>query len=182
MVRGETLTVRPADYEDGVPIGWLILDGLDDAPSGDRGLVDVGDEPVDIGSGIVESAISNGAWLWVADERDGIAGGVRLTGRELTRSRHVGDLVVLVHPTARRRGVGTAMVKAIVEAARQSARFAKLSARVAADDEALRRTLMASGPWALERVEIGALARGAMRVDVQVFGLLVGTVHIRGPQ
>ncbi|MEZ4268599.1 MAG: GNAT family N-acetyltransferase [Myxococcota bacterium] len=157
-----------------MPIGWLILDGLDDAPSGDRGLADVGDEPVDVGSGIVEAAIGNGAWLWVADEHEGIAGGVRVTGRELQRSRHVGDLVVLVHPTARRRGVGTALVKAIVEAARNSSRFSKLSARVAADDEALRRTLMASGPWELERVEIGALARGAARVDVHVFGLQVG--------
>jgi GNAT superfamily N-acetyltransferase len=163
--------VRPADYEDGVPIGWLVLDGLDDAPSADRGVVDVGDEPVEIGSGIVEAAIASGAWLWVADEPDGIAGVVRVTARGLMRSRHVGDVEVLVHPSARRRGVGRELVRAIVDAARASARFAKLAARVAADDEALRRALMAAGPWRLERVETAALGRGVTRVDVEVYGL-----------
>ncbi|MCB9728091.1 MAG: GNAT family N-acetyltransferase [Deltaproteobacteria bacterium] len=173
MVRGSPLRVRAAGYEDGVPIGWLVLDGLDDAPSSDRGPVDVGDEPVDIGTAIVETALARDALLYVAEDEDGVLGAGRVGARELVRSRHVGDLAVLVHPRARRRGVGRALMEALVGGAEASRRFEKLAVRIAADDEALRRTVMGSGAWRLERLEIGALARGERRIDVEVMGLSV---------
>ncbi|MGM0576781.1 MAG: N-acetyltransferase family protein [Myxococcota bacterium] len=167
------MTIRPAELSDAVALGWLLVESLDDAPSADRGPDDFSDDPVEVGSALVERAMRRNHRLLVADVPEGLCGVVRLAPRELLRSRHVADLDLLVHPVARRLGVGSALAGIAVRTAVEAPEVSKLSARVAADDEVLAATLDTSGPWGLERVERAALSRDARLVDVEIRSLWV---------
>ncbi len=170
------IAVRPATSLDCFAVGCLLMESIESAPSADRGPDELPSAELDAGAEVVEPALANGDVLLVAELDGALAGLVWVWPRELARARHVGDLYVLVHPDARGRGIGSALLDAAWLAAGQGGRaLEKLAVRAASDDDALG-CLLAGHGWRLERVERCALARDEGVFDVMVWGRL-----LRGP-
>lgn len=163
--------IHPAEPDDVHALGTLLREGHEDAPSSDRAQRELPEDPFGAGRELVDLVPGGEERVLVAELDEAIAGFAALIERELVRSSHVAELVLLVHPLVRGRGLGARLARAAVEAARLDPGLRKLSARVADDDEALRRSIAAAGPWERERVERGALARGEVDHDLHVHGL-----------
>jgi len=128
---------------------------------------------VEAGRDVLESALAAGDLAWVLETGEQIGGVAIARRRALVRASHVSDVTLLVHPLARQRGGGRMLLRALVEAARWSGDVQKLAIRVTCDDDTLRRTVRGDpdADWVRERVEAGALRRGARVLDVEVWGL-----------
>lgn len=165
------LLIREARLDDAVPLGSLLLEALDEAPSSPVGLADIGQDPLLVGGELVEGGSSPGAVTLIADTPDGVAGVGQLTPRQLFRARHIADLRILVHPEVRRQGIGGALGQALVRRAVAAQGLRKLAGRVAEDDDGLRATLARCGDWRRERVERLALFRDGKLYHCEVWGL-----------
>lgn len=167
---------RQANLGDVAAVGALLHAALPKAPSSPYGRADLPEGEVEAGRDVLESALAAGDLAWVLETGDQIAGVALARHRALARASHVGDVTLLIHPLARGRGGGRLLLAALVEAAQWAPEVHKLAVRIARDDETLRRTLTPTGsteesPWTLERLEVGALRRGALVLDVEVWGL-----------
>ncbi len=168
------MQVRRATLADAAAVGQLHCTSLSMAPSSPVGRGDLPVDPLDAGREHIEPPIARGEIALVLEFSEQIAGIAVVRARELVRAHHVGDLTVLVHPLARGRGGGRQLVSAVIDAATPATWPHKLTVRVAADDEPLRRTLVSTGaPWVRERVEHGALRRGTALFDVERWGLVL---------
>ncbi len=169
------MLARPATLEDVAAVGALICASLSRSPSSAFVRQDFAADEVDVGREVLVSALAAGDLAWVIETGDQIAGVALARGRPLARSAHISDLTLLVHPLARERGCGRLLLREIVADAHRSVDIHKLAMRIAVDDVALERTLSTSEtPWARERLEQGALRRGALVLDVDVWGLVLG--------
>lgn len=169
------ITIRPTTSLDCFAVGCLLLESIESAPSADRGPDELPSTELDAGAEIVQPALANGDIQFVAEVDGAIAGIAWVWPRELVRSRHIGDVYVLVHPEARGSGVGAGLVEAVSAAATAGQRLAKLCLRAAADDDALGRLMVSKG-WRLERVELLGLTREEGSVDLMVWGRLLAGV------
>ena len=165
---------RPANLGDTAAVGALMLASLPQAPSSPTGIHDLPEGDLEAGRDVLGSALAAGDLAWVLETGEQIAGIALTRRRALVRASHVGDLTLLVHPIARGRGGGRLLLDAIVDAATESPDLHKLAMRVTCDDEVAQYLLMsATPPWTRERVEAGALRRGALAFDVEVWGLVI---------
>ena len=170
------MRTREANLGDVAAVGALLHAALPQALSSPSGREDLPEGEVEAGRDVLESALAAGDLAWVLETGEQIAGVALARRRALARASHVGNITLIVHPLARRRGGGQLLLEALVAAARWHADFHKLAVRIASDDEAFRRTLTVSEPaprggWTRERVEAGALRRGALVLDMEVWGL-----------
>jgi L-amino acid N-acyltransferase YncA len=173
------MRARPANLEDLAAVGALLHASLARAPSSLSGRADLPEGDLEAGKDAVGSALAADDLTWVLETGDQIAGVAVARRRSLARASHVGDLTLLVHPIARGRGGGRLLLDAVVEAATRAQNLHKLAMRVACDDEVTQYVLTSATPtWTRERIEAGALGRGALAFDVEVWGLIVG----HGPQ
>lgn len=174
MVRRPPMSVRSAGQHDCFALGELLHAALDHAPSSWLGPEDLDRDRLEAGRDLLETAGDKGHDLLVVDVEEGLAGLALVAPKDLARESHVADLAVLVHPGARRSGLGSALVAAALESARRRDDVLKVATRIAAGDEALRRTIARSGPFRRERVEREALAWQGRHADLEVWGLWIG--------
>ena len=165
------MSVRLATNEDAVGLGTLIREALEDAPSAEIEVWEVEADPLALGRRLVEAGPDEDAgFVLVAEIRGEMAGIARVVRRSLARSRHVGEVQLVVHPSARGTGVGRALLETVVRQAATSEgpQLRKLVARAAEDDAGLVGLLVALG-WERERSETAGLCRGGRLIDVLVF-------------
>ncbi len=153
------IAIRQVRFDDSVALGTLVLEAVHHARSSSHGPGDLADDALVVGGDLAEASREGRELVLIAELGGALAGMARVRQRPLHRSRHVADLEVLVHPAARRQGVGEALVREAIGRADGRRDVRKVSVRVAEDDEALRRTLARSGRWRRERVETLALFR-----------------------
>lgn len=158
---------RIAEEADVQALGRLLAEGLHDAPSSEYEPDELPPDPTSAGEHLLDRLHVPGSQVLLAVERGAPVGLVRVLRREFLRSRHVADMTILVHPTARLRKIGSDLL-GFAEGEAVLGGATKLAMRVAQDDEALRALLSARG-WALERVEHGVLRRGGRVIDVGVW-------------
>ncbi len=164
------MTVRAVRESDAFALGLLVTEALQQAPSAELDAAEVAATPHDLGRELVTAAVAAGAWLLAGELQYERVGAARLTPREFMRSHHVADLLLLVHPRARRLGCASTLLDEITTLAREQEGLTKLSARVSGHDVALRSLLMNRG-WERERLERGALWSDRGLTDVEVMAL-----------
>ena len=166
---------RRANLGDVAAVGALVRAALPHAPSSLQGRDDLATDDLDIGHEVVADALAAGDLAWVLETGDQIAGVAVARRRALVRASHVADVILLIHPIARGRGCGQTLLTALVDAATHDRDIHKLAMRIACDDDAsLNLLASATPPWSLDRVEAGALGRGALIIDIELWGLVVG--------
>jgi GNAT superfamily N-acetyltransferase len=167
------ITVRPMEITDVVPLGELVLEALGQAPSSPRELDEYPGSPLLVGDEVSASEEDALAPL-VAELGGALAGFACFERRTMARSSHVIEIRILVHPKARRQGVGGRLLEGAGRQGMCAPRATKLVMTLAQDDVALRATLRRATGWGCEQRSPGAYARGDDRVDVETwatFGL-----------
>lgn len=159
------VTTRLAAETDAHALGVIVHEGLRSAPSADVDRRELASDPVKLGEQLLEAT---SVTLVVAELDGELCGLARLVPREFARAQHIGDVQLLVLDTARRRGVGRALLRAVRRLVLERGEQQKLAVRAAADDVGLT-WLLASEGWRLERRELGALRRNERLHDVKVF-------------
>ncbi len=178
MVRGPAVVVRAARLGEAAAIGQVLVDGLQDAPSAEYAPEEVPSRALDVGKELLgEVDLEADRLLLVAEAGGAMAALARVGPRDFVRSRHIADVLIVVHPAARGIGVGRALLLGVMDTARATGRLRKLVMRVADDDEALVRVVTIAG-WGLERVERGALLREDGERDVHVYASWLGSLEI----
>lgn len=165
------IAVRQVRFDDSVALGTLVLEAVYEAPSSGHGPEDLAEDALIVGGDLAEACREGRELVLVAELGGSLAGVARVRQRPLVRSRHVADLEVLVHPAARRCGVGTALIREAIGQADRRPDVRKMSTRVAEDDEGLRAALARTGRWRRERVETLALFRDGALHHWEVWSL-----------
>lgn len=163
------MIVSPATFSDLNAVGVLIAESAMHAPSSPHHETEMTRESFGLAQDYVANRIDNGdiALKLEVGERLAACGVIR--PRVLVRSSHVGELLILVHPGARRRGVGQTLMSHMMIAARARSALRKLSVRVNEDDQAFLSLLGGQEGWTMERLEHNALRIDAVDVAVQVW-------------
>lgn len=162
------IAIRPLELMDIVPLGELVLSSIDEASSSLRESNEYPRSPLLVGEEVT-SYDETGIPPLVADLDGAIAGFASFERRAMARSSHVMELRVLVHPAARGRGIGEALLEGARERAFQDPGVTKVFVTVAEDDHGLLRLIARSGGWRREQRAPGGFARGARRVGLEIW-------------
>ena len=160
------ITTRDTVLTDIVPLGELALEAITSAHSSPQELDEVPQSPLILGEEISLRGDEDLAPI-VAEISGDLAGFASFERRSMARSAHVVEVRLLVHPEARRQGVGHRLMEAVHRRFEGHSSVHKLVMIVAADDDALLRLLESASGWVREQRCRSAWARGAGRVDVE---------------
>lgn len=150
--------VRAPGFDDAMTLGLLMHAALEDAPSAPIEADELGDDLEQVGRDFVSAVVFGNESLLLAELGRHAAGVVRLVPREFARGCHVATMQVLVAPTLRGRGVGTALREAGLAEGFGVRRFERIEMAIASHDVALERLIGSdSRRWSLERAERRAL-------------------------
>ena len=163
------MIVSPATFSDLNAIGVLIAESAMHTLSSPHHETEMARESFGLAQDYVGNRIDSGDIALKLEVGEHLAACGVIRPRVLVRSSHVGELLILVHPEARRRGVGQTLMSHLMIAACARSALRKLSVRVNEEDQALRALLGGQGGWVVERVEHNALRIDAVDVAVQVW-------------
>jgi GNAT superfamily N-acetyltransferase len=162
------ITIRPMEITDVVPLGELVLEAVGEAPSSPRELDEYPGSPLLVGDEI--SACEEDALAPLVAELHGdLAGFASFERRSMARSSHVVEIRILVHPKARRKGVGATLLTGARRHGLEITGVEKVVMSLAGDDVALRATLAQDPGWQREQCAPGAYARPGGSVDVEAW-------------
>ena len=165
------MIVSPVEPSDLGAIGLLIAESAMSALSSPHDEREMIQEGLHLAHMHVGSRVEVGDIALKVERGDQLAAFGVIRPRVLVRSSHVGEAQLLVHPHARRHGIGLLLIEHLTLAACSTSALRKLSMRVNEEDSALISLLRAQTGWARERVELGALTIGDRDVAVEVWGI-----------
>ena len=165
------ITTRDCELTDIVPLGDLALEALPSAPSSPQEVDEVPGSPLLLGEEISFRGDHDLRPI-VAEISGELAGFATFERRSMARSHHVVEVRLLVHPQARRRGVGARLMDEVALKFKDHPNVNKLVMIVAADDAALLHVVDRANGWVREQRCRAAWARGEDRVDVESWGNL----------
>lgn len=160
------ITTRDIVLTDIVPLGALALAAIPSAPSSAQELDEVPQSPLILGEEISLQGDESLSPI-VAEISGDLAGFVAFERRSMARSAHVVEVRLLVHPDARRQGIGRRLLQAATDRFEAHAGVHKLVMVIASDDLGLLALLRRTSGWVCEQRCEAAWARGAHRIDVE---------------
>ena len=167
------ILVRPAKSSDWHAVGVLVQEAIFDAPSSLYTFEDLPIDPLKLGQQLTRLGEEDVAACLVADVGLGLGGVCHVLWGEFSRCRHSVHASLLVHPGARRQGVGRELLRVMAERFREDREISKISLSVSETDPVLER-LVASEGWCLERVSPLALDLAGKKVALRLWALDVG--------
>ena len=164
------ILVRPATSTDWHAVGVLVQEGIFDAPSSLYTLDDLPIDPLKLGQQLTRLGEEDVAVCLVADVGLGLGGICHVLWGEFSRCRHSVHASLLVHPGARRLGVGRELLRVMAEHFRGDDCVSKITLSVSETDQNLERLVVSEG-WRLERASPLALDLEGRKVALRHWAL-----------